>query len=61
MIKEITRPNGNVYMTVYTDSEVVEFRNFTSRGITVRFDAKILDQLVPFLTEANFWRKAQND
>lgn len=61
MIKEITRPNGNVYMTVYTDGDIVEFRNFTSRGITVRFDAKILDQLVPFLTEANFWRKAQND
>lgn len=59
MIKEITRPNGNVYMTAYTDGEVVEFRNFSRQGITVRFDAKILDQLVPFLTEANFWRKSK--
>lgn len=61
MEKQIVRPNGNVYMTVYTDGDVVEFRNFTSRGLTIRFDAKVLDQLLPFLTEVNFWRKSQND
>ena len=61
MEKQIVRPNGNVYMTIYTDGDVVEFRNFTSRGLTIRFDAKILDQLVPFLNEVLFWRKAQND
>lgn len=59
MIKDIVRPNGDVYMTAYTDGDVVEFRNFTQERITIRFDAKVLDQLVPFLTEANFWRKSK--
>lgn len=61
MEKKITRPNGTEYMTVYTNGETVEFRNFSERNLTIHFDAKVLDQLVPFLTEANFWRKAQND
>ena len=61
MIKDITRPNGDVYMTVYTNGDTVEFRNFTKKGLTIRFDAKVLDQLIPFLTEANFWRKSKND
>lgn len=61
MIKDITRPNGSKYMTAYTDGDVIEFRDFSKQGLTVRFDANVLDQLIPFLTEANFWRKAQND
>ena len=59
MEKQILRPNGDVYMIAYADGDTVEFRNFTEKGLTVRFDAKVLDQLIPFLTEANFWRKAE--
>lgn len=59
MEKQIIRPNGDVYMTAYTDGDTIEFRNFSKRGLTIRFDAKILDQLLPFLIEANFWRKTQ--
>ena len=59
MIKEIVRPDGSVYMTVYTNGDTVEFRNFSQRKLTIHFDAKVLDQLIPFLTEANFWRKSK--
>lgn len=61
MEKRIIRPNGDLYMTAYTDGDVVEFRDFTDKRITIRFDAKVLDQLLPFLNEANFWRKVTHD
>lgn len=48
-------------MTVAANGEMIEFRNFSSKGITVRFDAKVLDQLIPFLTEVNFWNKVKED
>lgn len=46
-------------MTVATNGNMIEFQNFSREGYTVRFDAKILDQLVPFLTEVNFWNKVK--
>ena len=59
MEKKIVRPNGTEYMTVATDGDMIEFRNFSSKGLTVRFDARVLDQLIPFLTEVNFWNKVK--
>lgn len=59
MEKKIVRPNGSEYMTVASSGDMIEFRNFSKRGLTVRFDAKVLDQLVPFLTEVNFWNKVK--
>lgn len=61
MEKKIIRPNGTEYMTVATSGDMIEFRNFSSRGLTVRFDAKVLDQLIPFLNEVNFWNKVKDD
>jgi len=58
MEKKITRPNGTEYMTVAVTEDSLEFRNFTRKGMTVKMDAKILDQLVPFLNEVTFWQKA---
>lgn len=46
-------------MTVATNGDMIEFRNFSSKGITIKFDAKVLDQLIPFLTEVNFWNKVK--
>lgn len=58
---KITRPNGSEYMTVSVSDNMIEFRNFGSNGVTVRFDSKVLDQLVPFLREVNFWNKVKDD
>lgn len=58
MEKKITRPDGSKYMTAVYTGDLIEFRDFAANNITVRFDAKILDQLVPFLNEIQFWRKA---
>ena len=46
-------------MTVATAGDMIEFRNFSRHRLTVRFDAKVLDQLVPFLNEVNFWNKVK--
>jgi hypothetical protein len=59
MEKKIVRPNGTEYMTVATNGDTIEFRNFSSQGVTVKFDARVLDQLIPFLTEVNFWNKVK--
>ena len=59
MEKKIVRANGNEYMTVATNGDMIEFRNFSKQGVVVRFDAKVLDQLIPFLTEVNFWNKVK--
>lgn len=59
MEKKIIRPNGSEYMTVVANGNVIEFRNFSSEKVTIRFDAKTLDQLIPFLTEVNFWNKVK--
>ncbi len=58
MEQKITRPDGSKYMTAVYTGESIEFRDFAKNGYTVRFDAKVLDQLVPFLNEVQFWRKA---
>jgi hypothetical protein len=57
MEKKIVRPDGSQYMTAVYTGEFIEFRDFAANNYTVRFDAKVLDQLVPFLNEVNFWRK----
>lgn len=59
MEKNIIRPNGSKYMTVAYTGKYIEFRDFAANHVTVKFDAKVLDQLIPFLTEANFWNKAK--
>jgi hypothetical protein len=61
MEKKIVRPGGQEYMTVALVNGQIEFRNFSSERITVRFDAKVLDQLVPFLKEAQFWNKIKEN
>ena len=58
MEQKITRPDGSKYMTAVYTGESIEFRDFSANNYTVRFDAKVLDQLVPFLNEIQFWRKA---
>lgn len=61
MEKRIIRPNGDEYLTVCVNDDMLEFRNFTKKGLTIRMDVKILDQLIPFLNEVQFWRKATHD
>lgn len=61
MEKQILRPDGTVYVTVAVTEDMLEFRNFTKKGMTVKMDAKILEQIVPFLNEALFWQKAGHD
>jgi hypothetical protein len=58
MEKKIVNSNGVEYMTAVAVGDKIEFRNFGDANYTVVFDAKVLDQLIPFLVEANFWRKA---
>jgi hypothetical protein len=58
MERPITRPDGSKYMTAVYTGDAIEFRDFAKNHYTVRFDAKVLDQLVPFLNEIQFWRKA---
>ncbi len=57
MEKKIVKPNGEEYMTAVFNHDRIEFRNFGEAKVNIMFDAKVLDQLIPFLTEANFWRK----
>ena len=59
MEKKVVRPNGTEYMTVAAVGDMIEFRNFSGKNLTIRFDAKVLDQLIPFLTEVNFWNKVK--
>ena len=59
MEKRIVRPDGTEYMTVAVTEDSLEFRNFTKRGMTIRMDVKVLEQLVPFLNEATFWSKVK--
>lgn len=60
MEQKIIRPDGTEYMTVFTDGDMIEFRNFGRGGYIVKFDVEVLDQLLPFLNEANFWRKVND-
>lgn len=53
------RPDGSKYMTAVYTGDTIEFRDFAANNITVRFDAKVMDQLIPFLQEANFWNKVK--
>lgn len=59
MEKKIIASNGSEYMTVVLNGENIEFRNFGGANYTIRFDVKVLDQLVPFLSEVNFWTKVK--
>lgn len=60
MQKKILDSNGNEYMTAVAIGESIEFRNFGDSHYTISFDARVLDQLLPFLNEVNFWRKVGN-
>lgn len=61
MERKIVRPDGSEYMiAVYVDDRI-EFRNFGDSHYTVSFDSKVLDQLIPFLNEVNFWRKTREE
>lgn len=59
MEQKILNSKGQEYMTVAAEGDTIEFRNFSKHGLTIRFDAKVLDQLVPFLNEVNFWNKVK--
>ncbi len=59
MERKILRSNGVEYMTAVAVGGRIEFRNFGDSDYTVSFDAKVLDQLIPFLSEVNFWNKAK--
>lgn len=59
MEKRIVRPDGTEYMTVAVTDDSLEFRNFTKKGMTIRMDVKVLEQIVPFLNEVTFWRKVK--
>ena len=61
MEQKIITPGGHEYMTVAYSSGQIEFRNFSTSRMTIRFDAKVLDQLLPFLNEVNFWRHASKE
>lgn len=61
MEKKIVNSKGDEYMTVAATGDMIEFRNFSKHHLTVRFDSKILDQLIPFLTEVNFWNKVKEN
>lgn len=58
MEKQILNHSGREYMTAVLIDGKIEFRNFGDSKYTVMFDAKVLDQLIPFLVEANFWNKS---
>lgn len=61
MEKKIVGPGGREYMTVTAVGDRIEFRNFGANKVTVSFDAKTLDQLIPFLSEVNFWNKVKEE
>ena len=57
MKKKILKPNGKEYMTIVATDGRIEFRNFGQHMVNIHFDARVLDQMIPFLTEVNFWNK----
>lgn len=59
MERKILKSNGAEYMTAVAVGNLIEFKNFGDSKVTISFDAKVLDQLIPFLTEVNFWNKAK--
>jgi hypothetical protein len=61
MKQKIVKPDGSEYFTVEMDKDSIHFRNFGREHTTVTFSNKVLDQLVPFLNEANFWRKVSKE
>ena len=59
MEKRIVRANDTEYMTVSAEGDMIFFKNFGKSSVTVGFDARVLDLLIPFLTEVNFWNKVK--
>ena len=57
--QKILGSNGAEYFTVALTGGRVEFKNFGLDKVTIVFDAKCLDQLIPALQEANFWEKSK--
>ena len=60
MEKKIVKPNGEEYMTVVAIDGRIEFKNFGNDKLNIIFDDKVLDQMIPFLIEVNFWNKTKN-
>lgn len=46
-------------MTVDSDNNMVYFKEFGPSKVTISFDKKCLDQLIPALQEINFWTKLE--
>lgn len=59
MEKKIVKPNGEEYMTVVAIDGRIEFKNFGNDKLNIIFDDKVLDQMIPFLIEVNFWNKTK--
>jgi hypothetical protein len=55
MSKDIVKPNGEVYMTVDSEGSFVQFKNFGPNKLTINFDVKALEQLIPALQEIYFY------
>jgi hypothetical protein len=55
-LKEITKPNGEVYCFVSVDSGLLKIKlnQGTGKGCTIQLDEKIIPQLQQILTEAEF-------
>ena len=55
-MREITKPNGEVYCFISVDSGMLKIKlnQGTSKGCTLQLDEKIIPQLRHILTEAEF-------
>lgn len=47
-IKMLT-PNGETYFKVSLNNKLVQFEEFSRHKVTVNFDARVLEQLIPAL------------
>lgn len=55
-MREITKPNGEVYCWVGVDGGLLKIKmnQGTGKGMTVQLDEKVIPQLRQLLTEAEF-------
>lgn len=54
-MREIVRPNGEVYATVSVDEKLLTIQ-FAGKGYVVNMDAKVVPQLAAILREAEFFK-----
>jgi hypothetical protein len=57
-MKEIVKPNGEVYCYVSVEDGILKIKlnNGSAAGMEVRLDAKIIPQLRSILAEADFFK-----